>query len=48
MLRDHRRGLLFGHAFWTQHEHERSLQATALVWLVFDAAVAYVKTRVVV
>ncbi len=37
---------LFGHAFWTHHEHQRSWLATALVWAVFGGAVMYVNTRV--
>lgn len=37
---------VFGHAFWTHHENERSLLATALIWALFAAAVVYVNTRV--
>ncbi len=36
---------LFGHAFWTHHEHQRSWLATGLVWAVFGATVVYVNTR---
>lgn len=36
---------IFGHAFWTHHEHQRSGLATALVWAVFGATVVYVNTH---
>lgn len=37
---------IFGHAFRTHHEPQRSWTATALVWGVFLAAVIFVNTRV--
>ena len=36
---------LFGHAFWTHHEHERSIIATLLVWAAGFAAVVFVNGR---
>ncbi len=36
---------LFGHAFWTHHEHERSVFATLLVWAAGLAAVVFVNGR---
>lgn len=37
---------IFGHAFRTHHDHERSWPATALVWGVFAGAVIFMNTRV--
>ena len=37
---------IFGHAFWTHHDHQQSWPATALVWGVFAGAVIFMNTRV--